>query len=105
MPQVHRMGDCNTGGGCVTSIPQSSVFVNNRLTVVDGSIGTGHGVPPHCGGCWITQQGGGVNGGPGSGGPVPNVFAEFIPVNDLGDVDSCGHPRAEGSPNVFTHGS
>ena len=36
-------------------------------------------------------------------GPVPNVFAENIPVNDSGDIDTCEHVRVGGSPNVFTH--
>lgn len=90
----HRMSDCNTAGGCITSIPQSTVFANNLLVCVDGSIGTSH--PPcsndnrvHCQGNWITTTGG------------PTVFAENIPVNKTGDPDSCGHTRATGSPNVF----
>jgi hypothetical protein len=40
MSEVHRLGVCNTDGGCVTSIPQTTVFTNNLLQVVDGSIGT-----------------------------------------------------------------
>lgn len=88
----HRLGDCNTAGGCVTNIPQSTVFANSLLVVVNGSIGTSHPpcpVFPHCFGEWITTSGG------------PTVFAENIPVNKLGDPDSCGHPRAAGSPDVF----
>ena len=89
----HRMSDCNTAGGCITSIPQSTVFANNLLVCVDGSIGTSH--PPcdepaiHCAGNWVTVSGG------------PTVFAENIPVNKTGYPDSCGHARAAGSPNVF----
>lgn len=89
----HRLGDCNTGGGCVTRIPQTTVFANNLLVVVDGSIGTSHPpcppVPIHCMGNWVTNDGG------------PKVFAENIPVNKRGDPDTCGHVRAKGSPNVF----
>ncbi len=90
----HRMGDPNDGGGTITSIPQKSVFANNLLVCVDGSIGTSHSpcevpVPIHCEGNWTTTSGG------------PTVFAEGIPVNKTGDPDSCSHVRASGSPNVF----
>ena len=68
--QVHRMSDCNTGGGCITSIPQSTVFANNLLVCVNGSIGTSHPPCPkpsiHCAGNWVTTSGG------------PTVFAEGI---------------------------
>ncbi len=91
--QVHRLGDCNGAGGCITSIPQGSVFANGILVSVDGSIGTSHPpchwAPIHCAGAWVTTSGG------------PTVFAEGIPVNKIGDSDSCGHARAAGSPNVF----
>ena len=89
---VHRMGDCNTADGCITTIPQSTVYVNKRLAVVDGSIGTSHDpcpAPPiHCSGVWVT-----------AGGSI-TVFIEGIPVNGTGDVDTCGHARALGSLNV-----
>lgn len=95
MPAVHRNSDCNSGGGCITSLPQSTVFANNLLVSVNGSIGTSHSpcptVPIHCAGNWVTANG------------SPSVFAENIPVNDQGDGDTCGHSRAAGSPDVFTH--
>lgn len=91
--QVHRMSDCNTGAGCITSMPQSTVFANNLLVCVDGSIGTSHPPCPdviiHCAGVWVTTSGG------------PTVFAEGIPVNKMSDPDTCGHTRASGSPDVF----
>lgn len=91
--QVHRMSDANTGGGTITAIPQSTVFANNLLVCVNGSIGTSHPPCPkpsiHCAGNWITTSGG------------PTVFAEGIPVNKMSDPDSCGHTRAAGSPDVF----
>lgn len=94
MPQLHRLGDANTGGGIITTIPQSTVFANGRLVAVNGSQGTGHApfVPPHLDHQWTTTSGG------------PTVFAEGIPVNKQGDPDSCGHARAAGSPDVFVHG-
>jgi len=91
--QVHRLGDVNTGGGAITAIPQSTVFANNLLVCVNGSIGTSHPPCPdpsiHCAGAWVTTSGG------------PTVFAEGIPINKMGDPDSCSHVRASGSPNVF----
>jgi len=90
MPRTHRIDDCNNGGGCVTTTPQSTVYANNRLVVVNGSRGTGHSPceapdPPHCENVWTTENGG------------PTVFAENIPINKEGDTDSCGHYRKDGS--------
>ena len=91
--RVHRMGDVNTGGGKIHSIPQGTVFANNLLVSVDGSIGTGHPPCPlpsiHCHNNWVTAQG------------RFTVYANNIRVNCEGDSDSCGHSRASGSPNVF----
>ena len=95
MPQTHRIApDCNVAGGCATSTPNGTVYANNILITVNGSIGTSHPPcpapsPPHCAGNWTTANGG------------PTVFAENIPINKMGDADTCGHPRAAGSPNVF----
>lgn len=93
MPEVHRMGDLNTGGGAITEIPQSSVYVNGLLVSVNGSIGTSHlpcpVIPIHCQGNWVTNEGNST------------VLAEGIPINRKGDTDTCGHPRDNGSTNVF----
>ena len=32
--KAHRMGDANTGGGTITTIPQSTVYVNSKLILV-----------------------------------------------------------------------
>ena len=97
MPQTHRLGDCNTAGGCVNGIPQSTVFVNNLLQVVDGSVGTSHPPCPipviHCQGVWVTVQ--------NTVKEPTNVFVENIPAGYQSNVDTCGHARAAGSPNVF----
>lgn len=94
MPPIHRMGDVNIAGGAIDSIPQSTVFANGLLVAVDGSMGSGHApfLPPHLSHQWTTTSGG------------PTVFAGGIPVNKTGDPDSCGHPRASGSPDVFVLG-
>lgn len=92
MPRTHRIDapDCNDAGGCLTSTPQGSVYANDRLIAVNGAQGTSHDPcpapsPPHCAGNWSTANGG------------PTVFAENIPVNSAGDVDTCGHVRVAGS--------
>jgi uncharacterized Zn-binding protein involved in type VI secretion len=93
MPNVARMGDANSGGGVIDSIPQSTVYANGQLISVDGSQGTGHAPGIHAYHAWVTASG------------SPTVFIKKIPVNDQGDADTCGHARVGGSPDVFTHGS
>lgn len=87
--EVHRLGDANDGDGVVSGPLQSSVYANGLLVAVDGSAVTPHDpfIPPHVG--TITANG------------STTVFAEGIPINGLGDADSCGHARAAGSPDVF----
>lgn len=88
--EAHRMGDCNDGDGCITSIPQKSVFVNSKLGSVDGSIGTKHDDDTqHDEGVWKTAQG------------CETVHYENINANHKGNTDTCDHKRATGSPNVF----
>ena len=91
--RVHRMGDSNTAGGSITTIPQGKVFANNLLVAIDGSRGTSHAPCPlpviHCANVWVTTQG------------RSTVYANNISVNCEGDSDTCGHSRASGSPNVF----
>lgn len=90
---VQRMGDVNDGGGAITAIPQTTVFANGLLVAVIGSVGTSH--PPchwhdiHCEGKWQTTGG------------SQTVFIGGLPVNRLGDVDTCGHQRIGGSNDIF----
>lgn len=93
MPKVARMGDANTGGGIILTIPQSTVFANGKLISVNGSKGTGHAPGIHALYAWDTANG------------SSTVFIEGIAVNDEGDADTCVHTRTGGSPDVFTHGS
>lgn len=92
MPAAQRRGDPNTAGGVITSIPQSTVFINGRLASVDGSQGTSHDPCPkppiHCAGNWSTAGG------------VATVMAGGIPINVDGNADTCGHSRTSGSGNV-----
>lgn len=89
MPQVHRQTDPNTDGAPIVEVVQQTVYANNLLVSVDGSPVEGHGLPPHS--------------DPYTANGSQNVFIQFIPVNRMGDEDTCGHPRAEGSPDVFVN--
>ena len=93
MLKVARMGDVNSGGGIIQTIPQSTVFANGKLISVNGSRGSGHAPGIHSLNAWVTSNG------------STTVFIEGIPVNDEGDADDCTHVRVDGSPDVFTHGS
>jgi hypothetical protein len=42
----------------------------------------------------------GIHAGPVTANGLTNVIAGGIPVNVIGNADTCGHARAEGSPNV-----
>jgi len=88
-----REGDANDGGGVITSVNQSTVFSNDLLNSVDGSIGTTHSpiLPDHIAGLWFTDEG------------AIDVTAEDIPMNHEFNTDTCGHIRLEGSNNVFIH--
>jgi uncharacterized Zn-binding protein involved in type VI secretion len=88
MPAAQRVGDADTGGGVITASLQSHVFCNGALVAVNGSPVSGH-VP------------GGVHAAPRTASGSSTVFIKGIPVNRTGDADTCGHPRAAGSPNVF----
>ena len=89
MPAIVRLGDINDGGGAITSTPNSSVFADGLLIAVDGSKGTGHGPGAHAGEVWQTANG------------SSTVFVEGIGVNRVGDTDTCGHKRANGSPTII----
>lgn len=85
MPAVNRVGDADSGGGKVTA-GIDSVLVNNRPISVNGKPVSGHGKAPHS--------------APTTSGGLTNVIAGGIPVNVIGNSDTCGHARAEGSPDV-----
>ena len=92
MPAAQRRGDANCAGGVATSgVP--SVRVNGRPIVIPGISVTAH---PCCGSPGCAAHCSAVTTGGSS-----NVRAGGKPVIRTGvDVDSCGHPRAGGSPNV-----
>jgi uncharacterized Zn-binding protein involved in type VI secretion len=90
MPAVHRLFDKNTARAEIVKVIQSSVYANNLLVSVDGCPVKGHGLPPHS--------------KPFTANGSRNVFIENISVNRQGDPDTCKHPRATGSPDVFVNG-
>ena len=83
---VHRLGDPNDDGAAVTEVAQGTVYANNILIAIDGSPVEEHGLGEHD--SPVTANG------------SATVFIGVIPVNRQGDADSCGHTRAEVSPNV-----
>lgn len=90
MPEVHRLTDPNTAGAPIIEVIQKTVFANNLLVSVDG--------------CPVASHGIGIHNSPVTANGCQTVFINYIPVNDRGDPDTCGHPRAQGSPDVFTEG-
>ena len=84
MAAAQRMTDANTGGGTISSVPQSTVYANSKLLSVNGSSVTNHVL--HIGA--TTANG------------SSTVFAGGTAVNRTSDADSCGHTRAGGSSNV-----
>jgi uncharacterized Zn-binding protein involved in type VI secretion len=94
MPAVQRQGDANSAGGVAVS-GVSSVRINGRPVLVPNISVTPH---PCCGkkGC-SKHCSAKTTGGSGT------VRAGGKPIiRTTVDVDTCGHPRAGGSPNVRT---
>ena len=84
MAAAQRMTDANTGGGTISSVPQSTVYANSKLLSVNGSSVQNHVL--HIGA--TTANG------------SSTVFAGGTAVNRTGDADSCGHTRGGGSDDV-----
>lgn len=91
---VIREGDANVAGGRIITPQQGSVYANSKLVACDGSQGSADAACDnnniHCSFNWTARVAG-----------SRTVFAESIPVLVEGDVDTCGHPRATGSPDVY----
>jgi len=86
MPAVQRKGDLNSAGG-VAQGGFGSVRVNGQPVVVNGTSVSPHPEgDPHL----VARTSGGSR----------TVRAGGIPVNFTGNLDTCGHPRQGGSPNV-----
>lgn len=87
--QIVRVGDINSGGGKVIS-GEPSVRLNGLDVAVDGSPVTPH---PHPRGatqhdhahCVASEQ---------------TIKVKGKRIIFVGDIDTCGHARIQGSPNV-----
>ena len=88
MAAAQRNTDANTGGGTISSVPQSTVYANSKLLSVNGSSVTTHGTDPAVHSSATTANG------------SSTVFAGGTAVNRTGDADSCTHTRAGGSSDV-----
>lgn len=91
MPRAQRQGDINSAGGRALSGVQS-VRVNGRPVVVQGIKVTSH---PPCG-----RPGGSRHCNAQTKGGSGSVRAGGRQIIRTNDIDSCGHPRIGGSPNV-----
>ena len=95
--RLQRLGELNSGGGAIQTIPgQGNVFANGQLVAIQGSTGSSHAEcfssPPiiiHCAGVWQTTS------------LTPTVFVNNIPVTTENSVDTCGHIRIGGSLDIF----
>lgn len=88
MPAIEREGDPNNGGAPVVSSAQKTVYANNIPVSVNGSAVGGHGKHKKV----VTVTG------------SPDVYIDGVPVNRVGDKDSCGHVRISGSGDVIVNG-
>lgn len=87
-----RRGDINSAGGIVTE-GSKKVTVNGRPMAYKGNSVSPHGccfcIPPYIPDCIATLR------------PITTkVTVEGKPASKVGDTDTCGHPRMNGSPNV-----
>ena len=85
---IQRMGDANSGGGVIDSIPQTKVKANGSVVSVNGSKGTGHGIGIHSYHAWDTANGSSI------------VRINGTPVNGTTNADTCTHTRTGGSSDV-----
>ena len=92
MPAVQRQGDTNSEGGAATS-GVASVRVNGSPVVVDGISVSAHAP-------WKPAKAHALHAGASTGGGSGTVRAGGKPVVRTGDVDTCGHARTGGSPDV-----
>jgi uncharacterized Zn-binding protein involved in type VI secretion len=90
MLRVVREGDRNSAGGRVVK-GNPNFLVDNRPVSVDGCPVSPHRPCPedskHC-------HAKTANG-------TPTFLVDNIPVNVIGSIDTCGHPRVEGSPTFI----
>ena len=85
MPAVQRVGDKNSAGGAISQ-GDSSVTINGLAISVNNNPVTPHGPSFHSNAKTKATQ--------------SSVFVNGKPVVVTGDIDTCGHARVGGSPDV-----
>ena len=90
---IQRVGDRNTAGGVILN-GDDTVLVNGRAVAIRGVSVSPH---PCCGrkGCPPTHCNAKTQASNST------VLVNGIPLIFTDDVDTCGHPRASGSPDVI----
>ena len=90
---VQRVGDKNSAGGLILR-GDSTVLVNGRPIAVQNTPVSPH---PCCGaqGCRP------IHCNAQTRNSIGTVLVNGIPLIITNDVDTCGHPRVGGSPNVY----
>lgn len=91
MPAVQRVGDKNSTGGQITQ-GDSSVLVNGQAVAIPNTTVTSHA--PYGRGTQQHRQ------AQTQSSKNTTVFVNGKPVLIATDVDSCGHARVGGSPDV-----
>lgn len=89
MPGVVR-ADVDTAGGTIRASGNSTVYVNNKLVIVDGDPVDPHGTGEHAGATMVASG-------------TSNTLIGGIPICFAGDLATCGH-AATGSSDAFFGG-
>lgn len=90
MPGVVRADVDTAGGGTIRASGNSTVYVNNKLVIVDGDPVDSHGSGEHAGATMVASS-------------TSNTFINNIAVCFKGDLATCGDP-ATGSDDAFFGG-
>lgn len=92
MPSIQRVGDQDSAGGVILN-GDGTVLINGRAVAIRGASVSPHpccgqrGCPPvHCSAKTQTNN--------------SSVLVNGVPLVLTSDVDTCGHPRSGGSPDV-----
>lgn len=92
MPSIQRVGDQDSAGGVILN-GDSTVLINGRAVAIQGASVSPHpccgqrGCPPvHCSAKTQSNN--------------SSILVNGVPLVLTSDVDTCGHPRSGGSPDV-----
>ena len=93
MPAAQRVGDQDSAGGVILN-GDTTVLINGRAAAVRGASVSAH---PCCGqrGCPPTHCSAKTQANNST------VLVNGVPLVLSGDIDTCGHPRSGGSPDVI----